>query len=36
MMSVIVMRHKIETAMEEHAPRTNDDPLGVQEVIPNP
>ena len=36
MMSVIVMRHKIETAMEEHAPRQNHDPLGVQEVIPNP
>ena len=29
MMSVVVMRHEIETAMEEHAPCQNDDPLGV-------
>jgi len=29
MMPVVVMRHKVETAMEEHAPRKNDDSLGV-------
>lgn len=36
MMSVVVMRYKVETAMEKHAPRKNDNPLGVQQVIPNP
>lgn len=29
MMSVVVMRYKVETAMEKHAPRKNDNPLGV-------
>ncbi len=33
MMPVIVMRPKVETEMDEHAPRENDDSLGVQEVI---
>ena len=36
MMSVVVMRHEVETAMDEHAPRKNDDSLGVQQIIPNP
>ena len=30
MMSVVVMRHKVEAAMDEHAPRKNDGFLGVQ------
>ena len=29
MMSVVVMRYKVETAMEKHTPRKNDNPLGV-------
>ena len=30
MMSVVVMRYKVEPAMEEHTPRTDDGSLGVQ------
>ena len=35
MMSVVVMRQKVEAAMDEHAPRKNDDSLGVQQIISN-
>ena len=35
MMPVVVMRQKVETAVDEQTPRENHDPLGVEQVIPN-
>ena len=36
MVSVVVVRQKVENAMEEQTPRQNGYPIRVQEVIPDP